>query len=103
MAGPCADYNLPGRLVSQKLSTRAAYLVGVVVSHFKQFRLRLARRPGLPSEIVAALWQKGVHIQVFFVEVEEDQDIFHLAVDKTSLARQAFFENGWHADEETKK
>jgi hypothetical protein len=58
------------------------------------------RRPGLPSEIVAALWQKGVHIQVFFVEVEEDQHIFHLAVDKAWLAREAFVENGWHADEE---
>src|SRR6266567_2711951 len=29
----------------------------------KQFELRIAKRPGLPSEIASALWQKGVHIQ----------------------------------------
>jgi hypothetical protein len=73
---------------------------GVVVPQVKQFRLRLARRPGLPSEIVSALWQKGVHIQAFFVEVEEDQDVFHLAVDKVLLAKETFIENGWEAIEE---
>ena len=72
----------------------------VVVSQVKQFRLRIARHPGLPSEIVSALWQKGVHIQAFFVEVEEDQEVFHLAVDKAALARATFIENGWEAAEE---
>ena len=66
----------------------------------KQFKLRLAKRPGLPSTIVAALWQKGVHIQEFFVELQEDQDVFHLAVDKAALAEEAFVENGWEAIEE---
>jgi hypothetical protein len=76
-------------------------LIGVVVvPQVKQFKLRIARRPGLPSEIVSALWQKGVHIQAFFVEVEEDQDIFHLAVDKAALAKETFIENGWKATEE---
>jgi hypothetical protein len=70
------------------------------VSQVKQFKLRMARRPGLPSEIVSALWQKGVHIQAFFVEVEEDQDIFHLEVDKAALAKETFVENGWKATEE---
>jgi hypothetical protein len=35
-----------------------------------------------------------VHIQEFFVEVEEDQDIFHLVVDKAALAKATFIENG---------
>jgi hypothetical protein len=84
--------------VSPKLSSS----IGVVqvVSQVKQFRLRLAKRPGLPSEITTALWQKGVHIESFFVEFEEGEDIFHLAVDDAALAEQTFIENGWKATEE---
>lgn len=67
----------------------------------KQFRLQLAKRTGLPSEIASALWQKGVHIAAFSVELKEQQDIFHLAVDKAAVARQTFIENGWHATEES--
>ena len=67
---------------------------------FKQFRLRLTKRTGLPSEIASALWQKGVHIQAFLVEIEEKEDIFYLAVDKAALARETFAENGWRATEE---
>ena len=70
------------------------------MKQLKQFRLRLAKRTGLPSEIASALWQKGVHIQAFVVEIEEGTDIFHLAVDQAAVAKQAFAENGWHATEE---
>lgn len=73
---------------------------GYFVAKLKQFRLRLAKRTGLPSEIASALWQKGVHIQAFIVEIEQDEDIFHLAVDKAPLAKQTFVENGWRATEE---
>lgn len=66
----------------------------------KQFRLRLAKRTGLPSEIASALWQKGVHIQAFVVEIDEEEDTFHLAVDKAAVAKQTFAENGWYATEE---
>lgn len=67
----------------------------------KQFRLRLAKRPGLPSEIASALWQRGVHIAAFSVELEGQEDVFHLAVDKAAAARRTFIENGWHATEES--
>jgi hypothetical protein len=71
------------------------------VAQLKQFRLRLAKRAGLPSEIASALWHKGVHIQAFSVEIEESEDIFHLAVDKAALAKKTFAENGWCATEES--
>jgi hypothetical protein len=47
------------------------------------------------------LWQKGVHIQAFTVEIEEQEDVFHLAVDNAALAKQTFAENGWRAAEES--
>ena len=104
MVGLYVGYNLPDRSCrkSRKLfSSETAWCWGVaVVPQVKQFTLRLARRSGLPSEIVSALWQKGVHIQAFFVEVEEDQDVFHLAVDRVALAKETFIENGWEAIEE---
>jgi hypothetical protein len=73
---------------------------GYRVAKLKQFRLRLAKRTGLPSEIASALWQKGVHIQAFIVEIEGEEDIFHLAVDKAAIAKRTFVENGWRATEE---
>src|SRR5439155_1928970 len=48
-----------------------------------------------------ALWQKGVHIQAFSAQLQEGQEIFHLAVDKAAVAKQTFIENGWKATEET--
>ena len=72
-----------------------------VVAQVKQFRLRLANRPGLPGEVASALWQRGVHIAAFSVELGEREDVFHLAVDKAAVARQTFIENGWHATEES--
>ncbi len=66
----------------------------------KQFELRIAERSGLPSEIASALWEKGVRIQAFSVELQEGQDVFHLAVDKAAVAKQTFIENGWNATEE---
>ena len=66
----------------------------------KQFTLRIDKRPGLPSEIASALWQKGVHIQVFSAELQEGQEIFHLAVDKAAVAKQTFIENSWKAEED---
>ena len=66
----------------------------------KQFELRIAKRPGLPSEIASALWEKGVRIQSFSGELREGQSIFHLAVDKAAVAKQTFIENGWQATEE---
>lgn len=70
-----------------------------VVEQAKQFSLRVARRPGLPGEIALALWQKGVHIQAFSVELQKGQEIFHLTVDKAAVAKKAFIENGWKAVE----
>jgi hypothetical protein len=70
------------------------------VSQVRQFRLRIARRPGLASEITSALWQKGVHIESFSAEVQAGEHIFHLAVDKAKLAKETFAENGWRATEE---
>ena len=105
MAGIYAGCNLPGRScchdrgvagVPSNLFRRFGYLL----VKLKQFRLRLAKRTGLPSEIASALWQKGVHIQAFIVEIEEEEDIFHLAVDKAAVAKQTFVENGWRATEE---
>jgi len=66
----------------------------------KQFELRIAKRPGLPGEIASALWEKGVRIQAFSAELQEGQGVFHLAVDKASVAKQTFIENGWKAIEE---
>ena len=85
------------------VSSRPSSSIGVVqvVPQVKQFRIRLAKRPGLPSEIASALWKKGVHIAAFSVELEKQDDIFHLAVDKAAVARQTFIENGWHATEES--
>src|SRR5438128_11554029 len=57
-----------------------------VVPQVKQFELRIAKRPGLPSEIASALWQEGVHIQAFSAQLQEGQEIFHLAVDKAAVA-----------------
>jgi len=71
-----------------------------VVPQVKQFELRIAGRPGLPSEIASALWEKGVHIQAFSAELQEGQGIFHLAVDKAVVAMETFVENGWEATEE---
>jgi hypothetical protein len=67
-----------------------------VVPQARQFELRIAKR----LEIASALWERGVQIQAFSVELQEGQDIFHLAVDKAALARQTFTENGWKATEE---
>jgi len=69
------------------------------VPQVKQFELRIAGRPGLPSEIASALWEKGVHIQAFSAELKEGQSIFHLAVDKAVVAMETFVENGWKATE----
>ena len=65
----------------------------------KQFELRIAERTALPSEIASALWQKGVRIQAFSVELQDGQDVFQLSVDKAAVAKQAFIENGWKAIE----
>ena len=65
-----------------------------------QFSLRVAKLPGLPGEVVLALWQRGVHIQAFSAEFQEREEIFHLIVDKAEVAKQAFIENGWKAREE---
>ena len=70
------------------------------MKQLKQFRLRLAKHTGPPSEIASALWQKGVHIQAFVVEIKEGEDVIHLAVDQAAVAKRAFAENGWHATEE---
>lgn len=68
----------------------------------KQFELRIAKRPGLPSEMASALWEKGVRIQAFFAVLQEGQGVFHLGVDKAAVAKQTFIENGWKATEEGK-
>ena len=70
------------------------------MKQLKQFRLQLGKRTGLPSEIASVLWQKGVHIQAFVVEIEEGEDVIHLAVDQVAVAKRAFAENDWHATEE---
>jgi hypothetical protein len=70
------------------------------VPQVKQFELRIAKSPRLPCEIASALWEKGVHIQSFSVELQEGQDVFHLAVDKAAVAKQTFTDNGWKATEE---
>ena len=66
----------------------------------KQFELRIAKRPGLPSKIASALWQQGVHIQAFSADLQGGQEIFHLVVDKASVAKQIFIDHGWKAIEE---
>ena len=71
-----------------------------VVPQVTQFALRIAKRPGLPSEIAWALWKKGVHIQAFSAELQGRQEIFHVAVDKAAAAKNTFIENGWEAAEE---
>jgi len=70
------------------------------VHHVKQFELRIAKRPGLPSEIACALWEKGVHIQAFFAELQEGQGILHVAVDQAAVADQTFIKNGWKSAED---
>ena len=69
MVGIYADCNLADR----SFRARAEKVIDIsfnrhidairVVPQVKQFELRIAKRPGLPSEIASALWQKGVHIQ----------------------------------------
>lgn len=54
----------------------------------------------MPSEIAAALWQKGVHIKSFCAELQGEQEILRLTVDKAALAKKTFIENGWNASEE---
>ena len=70
------------------------------MSQVRQFRVRIARRPGLASEVTSALWQRGVHIEGFSAEFQAGEHIFHLAVDKAKLAKETFAENGWRATEE---
>jgi len=41
------------------------------VPQVKQFKLRIAKRPTLPSEIASALWQTGVHIQAFSADLQD--------------------------------
>lgn len=95
---PAASIVINGGIAGVRLTL---FLIGrSLVAKLKQFRLRLAKRTGLPSEIASALWQKGVHIQGFIVEIEEEEDTFHLAVDKAAVAKQTFAENGWCATEE---
>src|SRR5207248_9195642 len=107
MVGIYADCNLSDR----SFRARAEKVIDIsfnrlidairVVPQVKQFELRIAKRPGLPSEIASALWQKRVHIQAFSAQLQEGQEIFHLAVDKAAVAKQTFIENGWKATEET--
>jgi len=107
MVGIYADCNLADR----SFRGRAEKVIDIsfnrlidairVVPQVKQFELRIAKRPGLPSEIASALWQKGVHIQAFSAQLQEGQEIFHLAVAKAAVAKQTFIENGWKATEET--
>lgn len=65
-----------------------------------QFTLRVSKVPGLPSQIAAALWQKGVRIRAFSAELHGRQEIIRLTVDKAALAKRTFVENGWTAREE---
>src|SRR5437870_13218625 len=106
MVGIYADCNLSDR----SFRARAEKVIDIsfnrlidairVVPQVKQFELRIGKRPGLPSEIASALWERGVRIQAFSVEFQEAQDVFHLAVDKAAVAKQTFIENGWKATEE---
>ena len=41
-----------------------------------------------------------MRIQAFSADLQEGQDIFHLAVDKAAVAKQTFIENGWKATAE---
>jgi hypothetical protein len=103
MAGTYAAYNFLGRLChNPETFPLPACFIGVMsaVPQAKQFRLRIARRPGLAGEIASALWQKGVRIRAFSADLQEGQDVFHLAVDKAAVARRTFIENGWNATEE---
>jgi hypothetical protein len=103
MAGLYADCNLTDPLPNNlnAFSWRSVSQGATqVVPRVKQFELRIAGRPGLPSEIASALWEKGVHIQAFSAELQEGQGIFHLAVDKALVAMETFMENGWKATEE---
>ena len=101
------DYNLSDRLsrVSRKANGHLfaqpwLHNAVRVVPQVTQFALRIAKRPGLPSEIASALWKKGVHIQAFSAELQGRQEIFHVAVDKAAAAKNTFIENGWEAAEE---
>jgi hypothetical protein len=66
----------------------------------KQFKIRIADRPGLLAEIASALWEKGVNIQTFSAEVHRGEGTFLLIVDKAAVAKKTFMENGWAASEE---
>src|SRR5438552_1252858 len=80
MVGIYADCNLADR----SFRARAKKVIDIsfnrlidairVVPQVKQFELRIAKRPGLPSEIASALWQKGVHMQAFSAQLQEGQD-----------------------------
>ena len=65
-----------------------------------QFLLRLNNMSGLPSEIAAALWQKGVRIKSFSAEVQQGKQTLRLAVDNREIAKETFIEHGWTACEE---
>src|SRR5947207_15648458 len=79
MVGIYADCNLPDR----SFRARAEKVIDIsfnrlidairVVPQVKQFELRIAKRPGLPSEIASALWQKGVHIQAFSAQLQRTE------------------------------
>src|SRR5947208_15246055 len=107
MVGIYADCNLADR----SFRARAEKVIDIsfnrlidairVVPQVKQFELRIAKRPGLPSEIASALWQKGVHIQAVSAQLQEGQEIFHLALANAAATNQAVIENGSIATEET--
>ena len=65
----------------------------------KQFELRIAKRPGLLSEIASARWEKGCKSKFFPLSYVKDEE-FHLAVDKAAVAKPTFIENGWTVTEE---
>src|SRR5438270_302340 len=79
MVGIYADCNLADR----SFRARAEKVIDIsfnrlidairVVPQVKQFELRIAKRPGLPSEIASALWQKGVHIQAFSAQLQRTE------------------------------
>src|SRR2546427_10529108 len=107
MVGIYADCNLADR----SFRARAEKVIDIsfnrlidairVVPQVKQFELRIAKRPGLPSEIASALWQKGVHIQAFSAQLQEGQEIFYLAVLKAAVDKQTVIEYGWKTSEDT--
>lgn len=107
MAGIYMGYNLPARLSKVRRKANGNLFAPPwhhnavrVVPQVSQFALRIAKRPGLPSEIASALWQNGVHIQAFSAELHRGQETLHLAVDNGQVAKKTFIENGWEAAEE---